>query len=60
MSDQCTFGLPRKTIDEFATCELVDELKCRIDSVEYSHISENAKAVVEIDGPADVLAVHAS
>ncbi|MBX9035075.1 hypothetical protein [Gordonibacter massiliensis (ex Traore et al. 2017)] len=59
MCDQCTVGLPKKTIDEFSTCELVDELKCRMDSVEHSRISENVKAVVDIDGPADVLVVRA-
>lgn len=56
MQDE-TVGLPRKTIDEFSTRELVDALKCRTD-VEHSRVASSATVLLNVVGPSSIIVVR--
>lgn len=49
-------GLPRRTIEEFTTQELVDALKARKETT-FSHVSSSASISLSVNGPVDVLVV---
>lgn len=56
MQDE-TVGLPRKTIDEFSTRELVDALKCRT-GVEHSRVASSATVSLDVAGPSSIVVVR--
>lgn len=56
MQDE-TVGLPRKTIDEFSTRELVDALKSR-PGVEYSRVASSATVSLDVEGPSSIVVVR--
>ena len=56
MQDE-TVGLPRKTIDEFSTRELLDALKCRPD-VEHSRVASSATVSLDVVGPSSIVVVR--
>lgn len=56
MQDE-TVGLPRKTIDEFSTRELLDALKCR-NGVEHSCVASSATVSINVEGPSDIVVVR--
>lgn len=54
--DEATVGLPRKTIEEFTTSELIDALKSN-PTTEFSHVASSASVSLSVSGPADILVV---